>query len=145
MTVRLGAPDAYAAELRAAAGLPVRGAASRSAAPALTGYLDRIRVSAAFQGAQPVLRQIRRLLVELRPAWWVLCGYLLVLVSSVARVDAFRDFPVPAPVGSHLLGLVLVVAAVVGSVSLGRRTLPRALGVLVVVGGLVLAWLALAM
>jgi hypothetical protein len=137
--VRLGAPAAYAAELRAAAGLPARGAGSRPVVPGLRERLDAVRASGAFQRALPALREIRRLLVELRPAWWVLRGYLLVLVPCLLERDGVRDFPVPAPLGSDELGFVLVVAAVVGSVALGRRKVPRAVGALLVAGGVVLA------
>jgi hypothetical protein len=84
------------------------------------------------------VREVLRLGADLRPAWWVLRGYLLVLVPSVARVDAFDDFPVPSPLGLPQLGLLLVVVSVVGSVALGRRALPRALRVLVAVAGVVL-------
>jgi len=73
----------------------------------------------------PAGRQVRRLLTELRPAWWVLRGYLLVLVPCLVESDGVSDFPLPAPLGSHVLGLVFAVAAVTVSVALGRRSLPR--------------------
>jgi hypothetical protein len=136
--VRLGVPGAYAAELRAAAGLPARGSGLRPPAAGLGEWLDRVRATPAVRRAVPVAREVRRLLGELRPAWWVLRGYLVVLVPCLHESDGVRDFPVPAPLGNHLLGLLLVAAAVAGSVALGRRTLPRPVGVLVVVGGVVL-------
>jgi hypothetical protein len=136
--VRLGPADAYAAELRAAAGLP-----PRSVRPRLVGAELRQQVMAAL--GHPWVGELRRLLTELRPAWWVLRGYLLVLVPCLVPFDAARDFPVPAPMGDHALGVVLVLLAVVGSVALGRRRLPRLVGALVVVGGAALALGAVAL
>jgi hypothetical protein len=140
---RLGAPAAYAADLRAAAGLPARGSVAGATTVRLQEQLERVRSTAAFRRALPAFREIRRLLRELRPAWWVLRGYLLVLVPCLLERDGVRDFPVPAPLGSNELGLLLVVAAVVGSVALGRRKLPRAVGALLVAAGAVLALMTL--
>ena len=62
---------------------------------------------------------------ELRPAWWVLRGYLAVQALAVALTPLFNgggfSFPVPQLLGSSLLGLLAVAAAVAGSVALGRR------------------------
>lgn len=139
IAVRLGPAAAYASELRAAAGLPARGTGVRPSAPGLRARLGDVRASAAFRRAFPALRATSRLLAELRPAWWVLRGYLLVAVPCLAEPDGDRDFPVPAPLGSNELGLVLVVAAIAGSVSLGRRRLPRAAAVVVACAGAALA------
>ncbi len=135
IAVRLGAPEAYAAELRAAAGLPPEVAGP----PVGEGLWQRV---AALVG-HPWVGEVRRLMAELRPAWWVLRGDLVVLVPCLVPVDRTRDFPVPAPLGSNELGVVLVLGAVVGSVALGRRSLPRLAGVAVVAGGVVLALTAL--
>ena len=137
VAVRLGAPAAYAAELRAAAGLPAR-PVGRS------GTGTRLRQRLARTAATPGVREIRRLLGELRPAWWVLRGYLLVFVPSAAQVDFAPDFPVPTPLDSPLLGLLLVAAAVAGSVALGRRALSRPVSVVVTVVGVVLVLMAVA-
>jgi hypothetical protein len=131
LAVRLGPADAYAAELRAAAGLP-----PRAVRPRLVGVELWPRVTALL--GHPWVGEVRRLLTELRPAWWVLRGYLLVLVPCLVPYDAARDFPVPAPLGHPALGAVLVLIAVVGSVALGRRRLPRVVGAGVVAGGLAL-------
>jgi hypothetical protein len=141
LAVRLGTPAAYAADLRAAAGLPARAVAgeqgSRSMLSALLG-------SAAYRRLLPVLRATGRLLVELRPAWWVLRGYLVVLVPCLLGSDRLEDIPVPAPMHSHLLGVLLVLTAVAGSVILGRRTLPKVLRVAVVAAGALLVIVATA-
>ncbi|WP_116450804.1 HAAS signaling domain-containing protein [Blastococcus litoris] len=136
--VRLGLPAQYAADLRAAAGLPARGSAVRAVAPGLRERLDALLASPAARRAAPFARETRRLLVELRPAWWVLRGYLLVAVPCLLRPDGVRDVPVPAPLGSHLLGVLLVLAAVAGSVALGRREARGTVRGLVVAGGVVL-------
>ncbi|MPQ97970.1 hypothetical protein GB931_08550 [Modestobacter sp. I12A-02628] len=136
VAVRLGAPAAYAADLRAAAGLPARASAPDWLGAGTRDRLDRVL-------ATHPAREARRLVADLRPAWWVLRGYLLVAVPCLLQIDGVDDFPVPAPFGSQGIGLVLVAAAVAGSFLLGRQTLPRALGALVAAGGLLLAVLAL--
>ena len=136
LAVRLGDPVSYAADLRAAAGLPARASGSLPAVAGLRKWLDR--ATPATRRVAPAARATRRLLVELRPAWWVLRGYLVVLVLCVLERDRMRDFPVPAPRESHVLGVLLVVAAVAGSVALGRRKLPRAVSVVVGLAGVVL-------
>lgn len=130
LEARLGPAVTYAAELRSSAGLPPRQAPLAEAASRVRTWLARARGSA-------VLRETRSFLPQLLPAWWVLRGYLLVLLPSLATVSTARDFPVPAPAGSHVLGAVLVVVAVVLSVLLGRRRLPRPLLAVVVVVDLV--------
>jgi hypothetical protein len=136
LAVRLGSPAAYAADLRSAAGLPARGTGSLPTVAGLRTWLDR--AAPAARRVAPAARATRRLLVELRPAWWVLRGYLLVLVPCLVERDGVPDVPVPAPLDSHVLGVVLVIAAVVASVALGRRTLPRPVGALVGVAGVAL-------
>jgi hypothetical protein len=136
LDVRLGAPAAYAADLRVAAGLPARATGPRPGGAGLRTWLDR--AAPVTRRVGPVVLATRRLLGELRPAWWVLRGYLVVLLLCVLEHDRVRDFPVPAPGESHALGVVLVVAAVAGSVMLGRRTLPRAVGIAVRLAGVVL-------
>jgi hypothetical protein len=135
LVVRIGAPAAYAADLRAAAGLPTRTA---SAAPVAGSRWDAVLASAAYRRAVPIVRGAGRLLVELRPAWWVLRGYLVVLVPCLLGFDYVEDLPVPAPMHSHLLGVLLVLVAVTGSVLLGRRKLPRVFGALVAAAGVLL-------
>jgi hypothetical protein len=142
LAVRLGSPAAYAADLRAAAGLPARGTTADPATPGIRSRVDAVLASAAYRRALPALRGARRLLVELRPAWWVLRGYLLVLVPCLLGSDRLEDIPVPAPLHSHLLGVLLVLAAVAASVVLGRRQVPKALRVVVVAAGVLLVMVA---
>lgn len=132
VAVRLGDSAAYAAELRAAACLPPRAGGQQLPVAGFRERLQRVRALAAT-------RQALRVVGELRPVWWAVRGYLVVTVPCVLDVDGSPDFPVPTPLGSPLLGVLLVVAAVVGSFALGRRRLPRTAGVLVGAAGVVLA------
>ena len=68
----------------------------------------------------------------------MLRGYLVVLVPCLLGNDYVEDVPVPAPLHSHLLGVLLVLVAVIGSVLLGRRKLPRVLAVAVAAAGVLL-------
>ncbi|MGY1749365.1 HAAS signaling domain-containing protein [Modestobacter sp. SYSU DS0511] len=134
LDVRLGSPVVYAAELRAAAGLPPRGGAQSS-----PDRVAQLRRWLARAQAHPLAGEVRRLLLELRPAWWVLRGYLLVAVPAAVSGD--WDFPFPRPLGSEALGVLLVPAAIAGSVWLGRRELSPRLRVPVVAGGALLGLL----
>ena len=122
LAARLGSSADYAAELRAAAGLPPR--ATAVTAPR-RGWTTTVRIRGTQLAGQRWARELRAFVPSLRPAWWVLRGYLVVLLPSLSGIDGTRDFPLPAPLGSHLLGAAAVLAAVVASVALGRRRLPR--------------------
>lgn len=123
---RLGRPEAYAAELRASAGLPGPGAGTRRRrslrASAVGDRLERLWGGAR---AHPAGGAVVEFLPELRPAWWVLRGYLAVQALAVATSLLVHgdglSFPVPALFGSRVLGLLATVAAVAASVALGRR------------------------
>jgi hypothetical protein len=114
---RLGPPDAYAADLRASAGLPPTG-----------GTLDvgrrfaRVRQRWQRLAAHPTVQRVRAFLPELRPGWWVLRAVLAVWVLAMVRgdVDA-SDIPFPPLFGSRFVGLIAMIAAVPLSVRLGHR------------------------
>lgn len=131
LEVRLGSAARYASELRTAAGLPAREASSARRAGRARQVLQ-----AGF--ASLPVSELRDFLPQLRPAWWVLRGYLLVLLPALASVDGNRDFPIPAVLGSHVLGAVLVVAVVVASVLVGRLRLPRSATAVVIVANALL-------
>jgi hypothetical protein len=152
LSERLGRPEAYAAELRASAGLPAAGASRQARAGSWlqrtwgaeqAGRLWRVA------STHPAGRAVAGFLPELRPAWWVLRGYLAVqavavAVSVVLLAGSGLSFPVPALLNSRVLGLVAVVAAVAGSVALGRRgTASRRARWLVLAGNAALAVFAL--
>lgn len=136
LQVRLGPAAAYAEELRVAAGLPPRPRSDHGVAGQLRSIALRTRQTRW-------LREATAFVPQLLPAWWVARGYLLVLLPALVRVTSARDFPVPAPAGSHALGLLLVAVAVVLSVLIGRRRLPRLVVPLVLVVDVVLAVVAL--
>ncbi|HWG94037.1 MAG TPA: hypothetical protein VNU66_07440 [Mycobacteriales bacterium] len=68
-------------------------------------------------------REVKAFLPQLLPAWWVLRGYLVVWLPAVTSGSAREDVPVPSVLGSHALGAVLVVVAVLLSVRVGRAGL----------------------
>ena len=128
--IRLGPPAEYAAELRSAAGLPPRPQGG-SAPPRLRRSLSDVLARSAAAGLatrarrHPWSRQALALLAELRPAWWVLRGYLVVALPALWWVNANDDFPLPTIFGSGILGAMAVIAAVVASVRVGRRRLAQ--------------------
>lgn len=116
LTSRLGSPDAYARELRAAYGAP--GHARRRRFPRIRRTVgvavSRLTASKSYQA-------VREYLPELRPAWWVLRAYLVVLVLAVMFRGDQTIHPIPNPFTSG--GLVETIAmafAVVISIKLGR-------------------------
>ncbi len=128
---RLGSAADYASELRSAAGLPPRTAAARP-------HVSLRRAARRLWSSAPV-SHVRAFLPTLAPAWWVLRGYLVVLLPALRHISRSRDFPVPAPYNSRPLGIVLVLVAVLASIAVGRRKLPRPAALLVVALNLVLA------
>ncbi|GIH63136.1 DUF1700 domain-containing protein [Microbispora siamensis] len=131
---RLGSPEAYAAELRAAyGGRPSGGGSS------LGGRL-RGRVSGAVRRFHtrllvlPPYRQAAAFAPELRPAWWVLRGYALAL-AVLAPISA------PGLVPGDIPAWVFTLAVIWGSVWLGRRgrTRPSRWGRVLLLGANLLA------
>ncbi|GAA1031275.1 hypothetical protein GCM10009557_26050 [Virgisporangium ochraceum] len=118
---RLGPPAAYAAELRAAAGLDVTAPKRRAS-----------RLDAAMAALRPHLRtfdeQVGQLigydslvefLVQLRPAWWVLRGYLVALV--VLNLFMGGAGIVPHDGAAGMTGWAVVLLLVMVSIRYGRR------------------------
>jgi len=124
----LGDPAAYAAELRAAAGLPERARNRGRWLPPvrrpgdLGDDLDRVR--AWFLGLvelRPWSRQAWDVASAIRPAWWVLRAW--VAVTFVDQATGSWEYVTLVPtLGVDLLGpLVLLVAVVVSTlIGLGR-------------------------
>lgn len=118
----LGEPAAYAAELRAAAGLPPAGRARRPAAERVEGWLDgsRHRWDSVVTGLPG---DPWGLLVALRPVWWVVRAWVALQVVDLVLGSGARNWglsPVPSLLG---WGLPLLVAAVLVSVQIGRGRL----------------------
>ncbi|MER7004602.1 hypothetical protein ABT297_16350 [Dactylosporangium sp. NPDC000555] len=117
---RLGPPAAYAAELRAAAGLD---AATRPrlgrAAPEL--FAARLRVLDQRAGRLIGYGRATDFLRLLRPAWWIARG-----VGLVTLIFAFDIIPTDrfnGPIGWVLIAIAVVVSVRVGAT--GRPHLPR--------------------
>jgi hypothetical protein len=123
---RLGRPEAYAAELRAAAGLPPAGGRRSVTTPSAAMIRVRDGVRRADRAIGPVFGYDRAadLLRLLRPGWWVLRGYLAGLV--ILYVLAGRDAAAFLPLGSShgWAWFIVVGACVVASVRLGQ-IMPR--------------------
>jgi hypothetical protein len=125
----LGDPDAYAAELRAAAGIPPRSEkaderrglssiVSEWSSSTWRSAVERMRRNAAAAW-------VIDLLVSLRPVWWVARGWA---VYAIVAPSFGMSFLTPWPSGGHLdpLGLPTLVAFIVLSVQWGRgRWLPN--------------------
>ena len=141
----VGSPAAFVSELRSSAGLT--GGDRLAGRGPVAGARESLERGRRLVGENGPYRWTRALLPELVPGWWVLRGYLAVVVLSVMGGDHhFPHFPVPALLGSAMVGLVATAAAIFASVSLGRRhrgeAKPRwvsAVDVLVVIGTLLAA------
>jgi hypothetical protein len=137
---RLGPPEQYAQELRAAYG--ATHASARRQGPALRDL--RRAVASVTESAW--YREFRAFLPELRPAWWVLRAYLVVLVLTAAFSPGYNLRPIPNPFSKRgLLEIVVAAIAIVLSVRLGRRNRPLAGGgrVLAIGANVAIALLAL--
>ena len=113
---RLGAPEQFAAELRAAAGL-------HESAPSVPRESDLGRRLRATRGrilAHPAVVALRRLGRELAPIWWVLRAYLAVGAITWALDYTWSSrLPIVPQFGSAETGLTAIGVAVVISVWLG--------------------------
>ncbi|WP_018218609.1 HAAS signaling domain-containing protein [Salinispora vitiensis] len=139
---RLGEPEAYASELRTAAGV---GAGRRLATGELNAVVDRVRARLNTLDRQlgPPLGYptVRSFLHLLAPGWWILRGYLAAMLLALLT-GGFGGAVglLPRFEGHLLLGLMILAALVVASVMLGRRKaqLRGWSGRLLVLGNLVL-------
>ena len=129
LLARLGPPEAYAAELRAAAGYPSATDTDALARPRPPGLLALARLRARAAGSAvvgwveglPGGVALVTLLRELRPAWWVARAWIIVLALDWVFGGGPRA-PFPSAFGAGQLGgFLLVVLAIAGSVWLGRR------------------------
>ncbi|MFI7607170.1 hypothetical protein ACIBTV_18785 [Micromonospora sp. NPDC049366] len=120
---RLGQPEAYAAELRSAAGAPTVGGRNldRRLAAATLRVRRGLRSLDARLGPPLGYATASEFLRLLRPAWWVLRGYLAaMLVTTVSTGGGFGLLPRFG--GELLAGLLMLVGLVLASVWLGRRS-----------------------
>ncbi|MFF5174437.1 hypothetical protein ACFY3U_17600 [Micromonospora sp. NPDC000089] len=121
---RLGEPEAYAAELRAAAGPAVPSGGRRSVEQRIGAVVGRARarLSGVDASLGPILGYARasEFLRLLRPAWWVLRGYLAaMLLTAMTTAGGFGLLP--RLDGNDVAGLVMLAGLVWASIWLGRR------------------------
>ncbi|MEJ7744091.1 MAG: hypothetical protein WKF73_17060 [Nocardioidaceae bacterium] len=122
--VALGSPGDYAAELRAAAGLSPRRRGRGSGASRSTGTATRWKVASERWASSGYGAAVWEFLVVLRPAWWVVRGWIAVQTVDLLVGSHSGLSWLPGVVsGDHWLWAVLLLLAVVGSVQLGRRRL----------------------
>src|SRR5207248_181957 len=138
---RLGSPEQYAQELRAAYGAAQAG--SRRPEPAF-GDVRRV---VTWVAKSAWYRELRAFLPQLRPAWWVLRGYLAALILTAAFSPGYNLGPIPDPTTKR--GLAEIVAAGVAiwlSVRIGRRSrnLPQGARFLAISANVVIAFVAVA-
>ncbi|GGQ65594.1 HAAS signaling domain-containing protein [Couchioplanes azureus] len=138
LTDRLGSPEAYAADLRGAApfvgGFPdppssrprVIGELRDQITPALRDYvLPPLRKADVRFGKAVGYERLSDFLRLLRPAWWVLRGYLLAMVVAGILDNSGQPLGLLPRIGdSVLVALILLTVAVLGSIWFGRRA-PR--------------------
>lgn len=129
----LPSPEQYAEELRAAADLParrgtallrdrVRRRQERRDLPVgqrFDALCDRWRERVLAQARRPQVAPVWGMAQAVRPAWWVLRGYLLVQAADVLTGGWEALDPVPQ-LGVPALGPVLTVVAIVLSIQVGR-------------------------
>jgi hypothetical protein len=120
VAARLGPPEEFAAELRAAAGLH---APSPAPPPSLLATLRDVSRDARVRATLATGR-------ELAPVWWVARGYVAVAALALAVGASWSVAHASVPrLGSAATGLTLIAVAVVVSVAAGiwsrrRATVP---------------------
>ncbi|MCY1142986.1 hypothetical protein OWR29_33755 [Actinoplanes sp. Pm04-4] len=128
LTDRLGTPEAYAAELRATAAGFVGGfpdPPKRRFEPFHTARADVMRVlGTADVRVGPVLGYPKAsdFLKLLRPAWWVLRGYLAAMaLAYFLDAQSYQVGLLPRIGNSTFIALVLLVGFILVSIAFGRR------------------------
>jgi uncharacterized membrane protein len=145
---RLGPPEDYAVELRAAYRVGHQTTHPTQTNQTNGAYLaESVGAVAARVIGSDWARQMLAFLPELRPAWWVLRGYLAALILSAALSGGYSLGPIPNPTTKH--GLFQIFASVVAiwlSVRIGRRSraLPQGARFLAVSANVLIAFIAVA-
>lgn len=125
----LGDPEAYADELRSAAGMSparrtVRGFGRKVAPVSPTVALGEVRARFDLEVAKrPWAGSALDFLTVIRPAWWVLRAWLLVQAADVL-LGPWEELTLLPTLMIPGAGLVLVVLVVVASVQIGRGAWP---------------------
>jgi hypothetical protein len=117
LTERLGSPEQYAQELRTAYG------AVPANTPRPDPALQDLRRAIAWVTASDWYRELRAFLPQLRPAWWVVRGYLAALILTAAFSQGYNLGPIPNPTTKHGLAEILATGVAIWlSVRIGRRS-----------------------
>lgn len=129
----LGDPEAFAAELLTTAGLATdrpTGIAAVGARVSSRVEIVRDRARGAIARVSPPLRTVRRhpwatatidFLPELRPAWWVARGWLLVVGFWLIGANSWGRYVLPEILGSTLLGVAAGIGCAAASVHVARH------------------------
>jgi hypothetical protein len=130
---RLGPPSVYAAELLASAGFvggfPDPPEPTDRLAEARAAALRRLQAADVKAGPLFGYAKASEFLVLLRPAWWVLRGYLVAMVVAWTLDSGGQPIGLlPRIGGSEVVALVLLGGSVWASIWLGRRSLRLAPG-----------------
>jgi HAAS domain-containing protein len=131
LTERLGSPEAYAEDLRTTAGFvggfpdpPTRTHQYREMRDAA---MIRLRAADVKLGPLFGAAKASDFLVLLRPAWWVLRGYLAAMVVAWLLDDSGQPIGLlPRIGGSEVVALLLLAAGIFASIWFGRRSLTLA-------------------
>ena len=129
-------PERYAEELRVSAGLPARRGTAllrdrvrrhqqrpgQSPLQRFDALCDRWRDRFLARAAQPRVAPAWSLARAVRPAWWVLRGYLLVQAADVLTGN-WESLDLLPQLGVWMLGPLLTLVAVLLSVEVGRGRL----------------------
>jgi hypothetical protein len=116
-------PAAYAAELRAAAGLPPAGPRRRPWVGQASTDLHALRsMFLTWVDSGPQVRAVWSVLTALRPAWWVLRAWIAVTMLD-QLVGPWEFVTLWPTLGVPLLGPFVLLVAVVVSVLIGQGRL----------------------
>lgn len=122
---RLGDPQTYAAELRAAAGLDTHPGRETLRAALARSYRNGADLATRLDtglGRAMGYPRVRDLARALRPGWWVLRGWIVAqLLCDADEVHHWHGL-VPDAGTSQAGGVVITIAAILASLWLGRRT-----------------------
>ncbi|TDC33478.1 hypothetical protein E1211_19110 [Micromonospora sp. 15K316] len=120
---RLGTPEAYAAELRDAAGAPdlKRRKLDQRVAGMVSSILGRLRALDRRLGPPLGYATGSDFLRLLRPGWWVLRAYLAAMLVTVVTTGGSLGL-LPRFGGELLAGVVMLIGFLFGSIWLGRRS-----------------------
>ncbi|MET7945736.1 hypothetical protein [Micromonospora sp. NPDC005324] len=120
---RLGEPETYAAELRAAAGAaPGSGRnLDQRVASAVARVRGRLRAMDTRLGPPLGYATASDFLQLLRPGWWVLRGYLAAMLVTVISTGGSFGL-LPRFGGELLAGMIMLVGFVLASIWIGHRS-----------------------